>query len=91
MADDLLGLLFKAITTYCQSPAAFISFPDSLVTGMHACHKVDVTEVFNIVCISVSLELSELPSETNSNQLTLSKAAFLQGGCGLVYNLYLMT
>ena len=27
----------------------------------------------------MNVELSELPSETNSNQLTLSKAAFLQG------------
>jgi len=32
---------------------------------------------FAIFCFSV--ELSDLPSETNSNQLTLSKAAFLQG------------
>ena len=34
------------------------------------------------------LELSELPSETNSNQLTLSKAAFLQGNQSVLYMYY---
>ena len=36
--------------------------------------------IVNILhCMCDGIELSELPSETNSNQLTLSKAAFLQG------------
>ncbi|XP_065920879.1 mediator of RNA polymerase II transcription subunit 16-like isoform X2 [Dysidea avara] len=39
---------------------------------------------------SLLSELSDLPSETNSNQLTLSKAAFLQGFlCGLNAGVYL--
>ena len=95
--SNILCLMFliwqMTCLDFCSRPSHCIANPQqrSSLFQTHLSqvyHTVAVMGcVIQCVFLCVYVELSELPSEINSNQLTLSKAAFLQGKYELVYNL----